>query len=119
MARPRPSRLSPAERDAIGAGHRDATGAGPRSFGVWFRPNFALVADPDEPLRYDRRVVVRINVEGDVHYAEGRVLTKHPDKAKSINVLLNNQGLVRGARKEDVVPVIGEYVRKPFEVLKD
>jgi len=89
----------------------DATGAGPRSFGVWLSPTLALMADPDRALAFNRRVVVRIEVDGRQSYGEGRILTKRPDGAKRIAVRLSNRGPVHRALRADVAPVIGEYHR--------
>jgi hypothetical protein len=69
------------------------------------------VCDPDVPLLYDRRVVALIDVDGSPAYFEGKVLTKHPAKAKAIDVQLANGGLVRRASKADLARVVGEYHR--------
>jgi hypothetical protein len=108
MAKPR-TLIRPEEHREPLPGEGHLCGPGLRTFAVWFRPNFALVCEPDQPLRYNRRVVVRINVDGSPTYFEGKVLTKRPTQAKSVDVLLNNGGLVRRARKADLAPVVGEH----------
>jgi hypothetical protein len=49
-----------------------------------------LICDPRAPLEHNSRVVVEIEMRRGPRYFEGRLITKHPTKARSLNVRLLN-----------------------------
>ena len=71
-----------------------------------------VIADPDAPLATGCPVVVKIAMGDRPRWFEGVLATKRPNKAKTLDVDLDNGFRERRILPENVVRVIGLYARK-------
>lgn len=70
---------------------------GPRAFFQPMSPDYGLLCDPDQPIEHGSHVLMKFT---DGSRFDGTIVTKHPAKAKAVNVRLISGGVLRKVRKE-------------------
>jgi hypothetical protein len=84
---------------------------GPNGFHVRMTPQRTLVCDPDVPLEPGCMVVVEVEASTGTIYFPGTLKTKHPARAKTLDVMTEVGMRLRRTPREEVFRVTWEHLK--------